>query len=154
MLCYLAHIGRLDVLQALFQEVVVPRAVLQECLHPGAPESLRSAMSPKLPAYFTVIDDEPEVLPETASLDAGEAAAITIAWQNRADSLLLLDEKRGRTVAAALGLRMRGVLGVVMECHRRGLLEFDATIAVLRQHGFRIAGGVIAQARAQLGLAQ
>lgn len=151
-LCYLALIGRLDVLQALFQEVVIPRAVLQGCLHLGAPESLRSAMSPKLPAYFTVIDDDPEPLPETASLDAGEAAAITIAWQNRTDSLLLLDEKRGRTVAAVLGLRMRGVLGIVTECHRRGLLDFDATITVLRQHGFRIADGVIAQARAQLRL--
>lgn len=150
-LCYLALLGRLDVLESLFKEVIVPGAVLRECLHPGAPPSLREAMSSP-PAFFKVAADEPKALPETASLDAGEAAAISLAWHFRPSSLLLLDEKRGRAVAAALGLRMRGVLGLVTEGHRRGLLDFDATAAALRQHGFRLANTTLALARAQLGL--
>lgn len=151
-LCYLALIGRLDILESLFKEVVIPAAVLRECLHPGAPDSLRNAMSPVPPVFFKVTEHDPEPLPETASLDAGEAAAISIAWKHRPGSLLLLDEKRGRAVALSLGLRMRGVLGIVAECHRRGVMDFTPTISLLRQHGFRIASGALAQARAQLGL--
>jgi predicted nucleic acid-binding protein len=150
-LCYLALLGRLDVLGSLFKEVVIPGAVLRECLHPGAPRTLREVMSSP-PAFFKVNADEPLALPETASLDSGEAAAIAIAWQHRSGSLLLLDEKRGRSVARSLGLRMRGTLGIVVEGHRRGLLEFEATTAALRQHGFRIASTTLALARLQLGL--
>lgn len=85
-------------------------------------------------------------------LDVGESDAITLAWQHRAHSLLLLDEKRGRGIAIALGLRVRGILGIVTEAHRRSLIDFDATIGQLRTHGFRIAEALLAKARAGLGL--
>lgn len=151
-LCYLALIGRLDVLEKLFDEVVIPIAVIRECVHPGAPEILRNAVSPNLPAFFKVMMSDPTPLPETTALDIGEAMAITIAWQHRSDSLLLLDEKRGRAVATTLGLRLRGVLGIVMECHRRSIIDFDSTMTQLRQLGFRIANSTLENARKRLGL--
>ena len=40
-------------------------------------------------------------------------AAIEFAWEHRADSLLLLDEKRGRVIAIALGLQVRDILGII-----------------------------------------
>lgn len=94
------------------------------------------------------------LLPETAPLDPGEKAAITLVWQQRSDSLLLLDEKRGRAIAIAiaLGLKLRGLLGIIAEGHRRALLDFDDTITQLRLHGFRIADELLKQARSQLGL--
>jgi predicted nucleic acid-binding protein len=65
---------------------------------------------------------------------------------------LLIDERRGRAIASALGLRLRGILGIVAEAHRRGIVDFDETMSQLRQHGFRIADALLVQARAQLGL--
>ena len=150
-LCYLALIGRLDLLEALFTRVIIPEAVLHECLHPGAPEALRNAITPA-PPPFLIVEKVDQAMPETAVLDAGESDAITLAWRHRADSLLLLDEKRGRAIAAGLGLRVRGILGIVTEAHRRSLLDFDEGIAQLRTHGFRVADALLAQARAGLGL--
>ena len=150
-LCYLALIGRLRLLESLFTQVVVPEAVVHECLHLGAPEVLRHALAPTPPA-FLIVEKVGQAMPETAMLDAGESAAITFAWQHRADSLLLLDEKRGRALAVALGLRVRGILGIITEAHRRSLLDFDEAVGQLRPHGFRIADTLLAQARAGLGL--
>jgi predicted nucleic acid-binding protein len=151
-LCYLARLGRLDVLETLFGEVLIPNAVLRECVHAGAPEDLRHALCGDIPSFIKVSGNDPVPLLETATLDIGEATAITIAWQHRADSLLPLDEKRGRAIAGSLGLRLRGVLGIIVECHRRNILDFDSTIAGLRKFGFRIASPAIDAARKQLGL--
>jgi uncharacterized protein len=150
-LCYLVLIGRIDLLKSLFGEITIPGQVLAECLHPGAPPSLRREFSTPLPSFITIAEVG-EFLPETATLDPGEAAAITLAWQHRSHSLLLLDEKRGRAIAAALGLQIRGILGIVVEGHRRGLLEFDPMIALLRSHGFRIADALLSAARENLSL--
>ena len=54
-------------------------------------------------------------------LDEGEAEAIALAKELAAD-LLLLDERRGRVVAAHLDLRLIGLLGVRIEAKRKGCL--------------------------------
>lgn len=54
-------------------------------------------------------------------LDPGEAAAIALAIELKAD-LLLLDERRGRTVASRFGLRFVGLLGVLIEAKQQGYL--------------------------------
>ena len=150
-LSYLALIEQLHLLPKLFGQVAIPHTVIAECLHPDAPELLRSALTPELPSFAVRLVGGTN-LPETASLDPGEAEAISIAWQNRNDSLLLIDEKQGRAIAASLGLRMRGLLGLLMEGHRRQFLEFDSALANLKPLGFRLSEQLIADARRSLGL--
>jgi predicted nucleic acid-binding protein len=150
-LSYLALIEQLLLLPRLFGHVSLPSAVLAECLHPGAPEPLRRALTP-MPPSFAVVSAGSLNLPETASLDPGEAEAITIAWQHRDNSLLLIDEKQGRAIASSLGLRVRGLLGLLMEGHRRQLLDFDPVLARLKPFGFRLSEKLIADARISLAL--
>ena len=57
----------------------------------------------------------------SAEIDLGEAEAIVLALERRAD-LLLVDERRGRRIAAKLGLRATGLLGTLAEAKRRGLV--------------------------------
>jgi uncharacterized protein len=149
-LCYLALIGRMPLLETLYSEVLIPESVLAECLHEGAPTQLRTVVNP-LPSYLRP-HAVPEWLPETSGLDCGEAAAITLAWQHRPNSLVLIDERAGRAIAAALGLEIRGLLGIVALAHRRGLLEFDSTMKQLDDVGFRLAPTLLGHARRQLGL--
>lgn len=118
---------------------------------PDAPELLRSALTPELPSFAVSLVGSPN-LPETASLDPGEAEAISIAWHHRSDSLLLIDEKQGRAIATSLGLQVRRLLGLLMEGHRQQFLEFDSAIERLKPLGFRLSEQLIADARRSLGL--
>lgn len=51
-------------------------------------------------------------------LDNGEASAISLAIECK-DSLLIIDEIRGRRVAQKLGLAITGVLGVLILCKKK-----------------------------------
>jgi predicted nucleic acid-binding protein len=55
-------------------------------------------------------------------LDAGETAAISLAAEIKAD-LLLIDESKGRAVGVQLGLRVAGVLGVLLQAKGAGFVE-------------------------------
>lgn len=133
----LAVIGQLDLLRELYQKVILPEAVYRELTasggqHPGA---IVSSL------------DWIEVQPGTnqslvtalrIELDEGEAEAIVLAQQVSAD-LLLMDERRGRAVAERFGLRVMGLLGVLVEARQRGLVEqLKPHFDLLIQSGFWI----------------
>jgi hypothetical protein len=69
-------------------------------------------------------------------LQAGEQAAILLAESIKAD-IILLDEKAARRIAAARGLRVTGILGVLGEAATRGLVELAPAIDRLRMTNFR-----------------
>jgi uncharacterized protein len=72
-------------------------------------------------------------------LDGGEAEAIALAIQLKAERILL-DEKEGRRIAKTLGLRSTGVLGVLLRAKQEGHLPSIREIVQQLQieAGFRI----------------
>jgi predicted nucleic acid-binding protein len=74
---------------------------------------------------------------------AGEASAITLAWPFRDSSLLVLDEKRGRKVASALGLRITGTEGLLTDAAAAGLVDFEDVFLRLSQAAFRLSSQVV-----------
>jgi uncharacterized protein len=81
-----------------------------------------------------------------AELDPGEAEAIALALEKQAD-LILVDERLGRQVAMALGLRVTGLLGVLAEAKRASLIErVKPVIEDLHERaGFWISAELIAE---------
>jgi predicted nucleic acid-binding protein len=61
-------------------------------------------------------------------LDPGEASAILIAPERKAD-LLLLDERKGRRVAQELGIPVMGALGVILRAKACGLIPAARPLA-------------------------
>ncbi len=130
---YLHLIGRLELLPALYGEVLVPPAVLREMAHPKAPPGLRLiADSPppwlqvRTPGHVRFLD----------LLDDGEAEAISLAMELRAQRLLI-DERDGRRSAVALGLRISGTLGILEEAAERRLIVLAEALDALRRTTFR-----------------
>ena len=83
-----------------------------------------------------MVSDASSYLKETGALDAGEASAITLAWQFRDSSLLILDEKRGRKVATALGLQTTGTAGLLTDAAAAGLVILKMFFYVCRKRHF------------------
>jgi predicted nucleic acid-binding protein len=72
-------------------------------------------------------------------LDRGEAEAIALALELNAD-LLLIDERKGRVAASQLGIRVVGILGMLVEAKQRGFVSAIKPIVddLIRQAGFWI----------------
>jgi predicted nucleic acid-binding protein len=69
----------------------------------------------------------------------------------RADALLI-DERRGRLVAAARGISVIGTLGIVAGARRSGALEHAApVVAELRADGFWLSDSLVAEFLRGLG---
>lgn len=101
-LIVLEKIGHLDLLNKVFGEVVITQQVFEE-------------FGKSLPFWFSVekskTNSNQKIL-ETA-LDKGEASSIALAMDYE-DSLLIMDEIKGRKMARNLGLHVTGTLGILV----------------------------------------
>jgi predicted nucleic acid-binding protein len=136
----LARIGRLELLHRLYGDLLIPQAVWHEVVVKGAGqpgvEEIKSAVWIKT---ATVENDE-LVLALQRDLGAGEAEAIALALEKKAD-LLLMDERLGRDTARYFGVRCIGLLGVLAEAkHRREIEAVRPVIDLLvNRAGYRIS---------------
>ena len=120
----LAIIGRLDLLRAQFREIWIPAAVqfeIDQLHHPPAVKDIQQALQDGWIRARAVREDKVARLLEVA-LDPGEAEAIALALELRADRILL-DERDGRSAAERAGLRVTGVLGVLLRAKEEGQIQ-------------------------------
>ena len=115
-LIVLSSLGTLDVLRALYREIVIPDAVYAEYqrgLRPNEPHL-------DMLSWINVRSSAPDarVAPH---LDPGEAAAISLALATNA-SLILLDERDARSEAMRLGLPIIGSVGILARAKIRGII--------------------------------
>jgi len=105
----LAAIGRLHLLQDLFDEVIVPQAVWRAVVAAGAdkPDADTWAAAPWLP----VMRAEQEAVLDALllGLDAGEMEVLLLARRIAPDRVLI-DGRQARRAAFALGLPVKGTL--------------------------------------------
>lgn len=86
----------------------------------------------------------------TVHLHPGEAEAILFAQELRADALIM-DERRGRQMAAGRGITVVGVFGLLRESYRRGLIQNPLELAAqLRASGFRASLALVRRFEEQI----
>jgi len=144
----LALVDRLSLLHQQFGQIQIPAAVLAELRVSEALPGSRQLQQATSAGWLQVqkVEDRALVQLLEQDLDRGEAEAIALALQLRAD-WTLLDEREGRRIASRLGLRVTGVLGVLLRAARAGeLSSLPEVINELReQAGFRIAPPLLAE---------
>lgn len=115
-------IDRLDLLGDLFSEIIIPQAVETEILK--LEEFDIDITQFKNADWISVQNPlnkrmEKELL---RSLDKGESAAITLAYELNAD-YLAIDERAGRRTAKALGLKIIGLVGILIRGKNAKIIE-------------------------------
>jgi predicted nucleic acid-binding protein len=120
---YLILIDYAHVLPALFGRVYAPSAVIRELAHPRSPKLVRR-WTDSLPEWVTV--EEPTHIDPLLKLGPGEAAAITLAEELKADCVLL-DERKGSREAESRGFPVAGTLGIIEQAGVKNLLDYDQT---------------------------
>src|SRR6185436_9765540 len=93
---------------------IIPSAVARElrAAHTALPDFLREQSAQDMFRVRTLADNP---------LDEGEAEAIVLAGELHAD-YLLMDEAAGRAVAIRCGLRVIGLLGLLLRAKERGMI--------------------------------
>jgi len=140
----LLQTGRLDLLEKLFRQILIPEAVRNELLktHSSLPSYLRCEPVQDL-AYVQSL---------LLEIDLGEAEAIVLAKERSAD-VLLMDEIAGRRVAAREGLRFIGLMAVLVQAKQNSLIQSvrDLTAELERVADFRVSERIKTLAFQQAG---
>jgi predicted nucleic acid-binding protein len=150
----LAIVGHLSCLHRQFEHVSIPLAVRDELRVeedlPGC-HAVREAIAA---GWLRVEEARNHALVSVLQreLDTGEAEAIALAVQQGAE-VVLMDEREGRRIAKSLGLKVAGVLGILLRAKHEGHLEsvHSALAQLQAQVGFRIAPDLLAHVLREAG---
>ncbi len=142
----LGRVGYLNLLRDLYQDILIPPAVHRE-LHlgsgrPGAEQSAEALEQ----GWLQVQEPSPDSSSSSSELelilDLGEAEAILLAEEVDC-RFLLIDERKGRSIAKRRGVPVVGVAGVLLAAKKRGLV--DAVLPALKnlgRTGYRMSAGL------------
>lgn len=128
----LSVVGHLDLLPALLDDVMIPGSVYEEVVGQG--RGRPGALEASEAEWLTVRrPQQTSPLPaEVMGLDQGEIDVMLLAMEIEAD-WVLLDEKLARQIAKAMGMRVRGTLGLLLAAYRRGFLSREDSLEAVRE---------------------
>jgi len=133
----LSIVDKLDLLDSLFKEVFVPVSVFNELTTVAKPEAQRIAAWAK--GKVAAAENKQLMHSFTMLLDVGEAEAMTLYFEKKAD-FLLIDEKKGRRIAAYNKINVVGSLGILLLSKQKGLIPLvQPLLERLQQSYIRIS---------------
>lgn len=136
----LALIDHLWLLHSIYMSIVIPDIVADEL---AAAQDIRIQQIPNLEwVQVQSLSDAAtaEILQAVKKLDPGEAYAIALALEIKADELLI-DERLGRREAKRYGLSVIGLLGLLIVAKQRNLISKVQPVveSLISQAGFRVS---------------
>ena len=145
----LIQVGRLTLLRHLFGEIVIPTQVFEELSKvSGQSEIIENTEWIEIKA----ITNKKKFGKLIRLLDPGEAEAIVLALELKADALLI-DEKKGRKVAQEYGIIITGLLGILIEAKEEKVISEVKPILnkLIFEVGFRISPKLYQQILEKVG---
>ena len=137
-LIMLGKIKRYDVLENLFNTIYIPSEVMHEVSQKS--DGISSKIMANMLFETRSITDSVTLKMLDGILDSGESEAIVLAKELQC--ILLIDEKKGRTIARTMGLDIIGLLGVLIANVKREAITRTEAIEILdtiKREKFRIS---------------
>ena len=128
----LERIGRLDLLQELFEPVFIPPKVQEEF---GVTVEWIKVQAPSNQMLVNVLK---------LVVDEGEAEAIALALEK--GWRLIADDRKARICAKRLGVKVIGTAGILVRAKRAGVVpSVKPLLEALRQTGFHLSSELVAE---------
>jgi predicted nucleic acid-binding protein len=126
-------IGEFDLLKKVFGKLHITETVQKEFNQP-------------IPNWIEIVELTTNLHQGLSSyLDKGEATAISLASEHE-NSLLIIDEIKGRKAAKEMGISVTGSLGVLIVAKKKGLIQaVEPLIEKIQKTNFRISEELIEQ---------
>ena len=146
----LGILGKLELLQSIFNEVLVPDGVQKEIAQGGV--KLAGLENFQRAQWIRIVSPTQNDVLLSALLDAGEAAVIALA-REQGISTVLIDERKARKVARDIyGLQPIGTTRILVEAKKKSLLpEIASQFQKLRQEGYWIHASIVETALREAG---
>jgi predicted nucleic acid-binding protein len=146
----LAKTGLLDLLRVVGDPISVPIQVVQEIQQAGPKDPVAQILAQT--PWISIV--HPGIVPGillSFGLDPGEEAVLTWALANPGTEALI-DDLAARKCAKALGIPVRGCLGLVIVAKQQGVLPLARPVLeMLRKVGLRLTDRIMNQALALVG---
>lgn len=126
-LILLEKIGELNLLQKLFGEVIITSIIAAE-------------FGNALPEWIKIVDAADKKYQNSLHeiVDKGEASAIALAMESP-NCLLILDDQKARKLAAGLGLKYTGTIGILVDAKESGYIPLlKPVLEKIQQTNFRL----------------
>ncbi len=124
----LSNIGELDLLKKVYTEISITPEIVAE-------------FGETIPEWMNIetVSDNTKIELLELELDRGEASAIALALEQE-NSLLIIDEKKGRLIAKRMRITITGILGVILKAKEVGIITVvKPIIEKLESVDFRIS---------------
>lgn len=124
----LERIGKLDILEKLYGEIVISEAVQKEVNLPPTPWIKVEKVSNREALRFLMFE-----------IDVGEAETIILGTE-RPGAVLILDEKKARKIARRLNLTITGLMAILLKAKEKKIISsIKKTIEELEAVNFRLS---------------
>ena len=131
----LADIGCFDILQKIYEEIMIPAAVLEEVKSEPAKTLVTNNDFIRV---FPVADSQVKKM-FSSRLHAGEIEVMLLAEEKQAD-LLIMDDNSAKKMAKFLGFNVTGTLGVLLKAKNKGYInEIQPFVDKLQDNGFYVS---------------
>lgn len=124
----LSNINQLEILKHVYQFIYVTKEVNEE-------------FGEDLPSWIKIeeVKDNKKIELLQLELDRGEASSIVLAIEQE-NSQLIIDERKGRGIARRMGIKIIGLLGVIIMAKEKGIIQnVRPILKKLEEVGFRIS---------------
>ena len=136
-LIILCKIGRLDILQKLYGEILIPTAVYQEVTKVKDSACIQM-MNGNEWIHVMQIQNDIEKKMYKAKLHAGEVEVMILAQEQKAD-LVIIDDNAAKKTAKYLGLTVTGTLGILLKAKKQGIIEtIYPLLFEMKRNGFYV----------------